>query len=275
MEILRWSDCDERRLASAVEENIWSLWKAFGVGEDSAFHELHGALCLETPVKSHPYNFVMNFVGGANPSNQIDRVFRHFNKRRTPFIWLITSVSSPTNLSDHLEKRGMTLAEVMPAMTTQLDKIDTAQISCASDIQITEATADDSDDLFHFVSYRWNVPSQNRDQAFALYRKFKVGQKGSPIRAWVARRGGTVIGKSVLHFGAGVAGVHGVMVLPEARGTGLGRALTLLALRAAKDTGYEVAVLGSSPMAERLYASIGFEKMGELRLYAPGEGFHV
>ena len=72
-----------------------------------------------------------------------------------------------------------------------------------------------------------------------------------------------------------MAGVHGVMVLPEARGTGLGRALTLLALRAAKDTGYEVAVLGSSPMAERLYASIGFEKMGELRLYAPGEGFHV
>ena len=172
-----------RRTTSAVEENTWSLWKGFGVGKGNAFHEIYGALCLETPVKSHPYNVVMNFVGGANPSDQIDKVFRHFDKRETPFIWLITSASSPTNLNDHLVKRGMMLAEIMPAMTAQLDNIDTAQISCASDIQITEATADDSDDLFHFVSYRWNVPDQDRDKAFALYKNFNVGQKGSPIRA--------------------------------------------------------------------------------------------
>jgi predicted N-acetyltransferase YhbS len=49
----------------------------------------------------------------------------------------------------------------------------------------------------------------------------------------------------------------------------LGRTLTLLALKAAQEAGYEVTALASSPMAERLYASIGFEKVGELPLYTP------
>ena len=42
---------------------------------------------------------------------------------------------------------------------------------------------------------------------------------------------------AVLHIGAGVAGIHGVMVRPEARGKGLGRTLTLLALNAAREVG--------------------------------------
>jgi hypothetical protein len=132
MDMLRWDDCDQTRLASAVEENIWSLCKNFALGEDSAFHDLYGARCLETPIKSHPYNFVMNFVGGKDFSGQIDKVFEHFGKRDTPFIWLMTSSSRPAHLSEHLQKRGMELAEVMPAMATWLDHIDTSQIATSS-----------------------------------------------------------------------------------------------------------------------------------------------
>jgi N-acetylglutamate synthase-like GNAT family acetyltransferase len=269
MDMLRWDDCDQTRLASAVEENIWSLWKNFALGEDSAFHDLYGARCLETPIKSHPYNFVMNFVGGKDFSGQIDKVFEHFGKRDTPFIWLMTSSSRPAHLSEHLQKRGMELAEVMPAMATRLDHIDTSQIATSSDIQITEAGSEDADDLLNFVSYRWDVPEQYRDLAFDMYRRFEVGQRRSPIRAWLARRNGLVIGKAILHIGSGVAGIHVVVVRPEARGAGLGRTLTLLALKAAQEAGYEVTALASSPMAERWYASIGFEKVGELPLYTP------
>ena len=123
-----WNDCDQRRLASAVEENIWLLWKNFALGEDSAFHDLDGARCLETPIKSHPCNFVMNFVGGKDPSGQIDEIFDHFGKRDTPFVWLVTSSTRPANLGEHLEKRGMELAEVMPAMAARLDGIQTSQL---------------------------------------------------------------------------------------------------------------------------------------------------
>jgi len=275
MDLLNWTDCDHERLALAVEENIWSTWKNFAIGEDSAFHEIYGALCLETPIKSHPYNFVMNFVGGKDPSNQIDKIFEHFGNRDTPFLWLVTSSSRPADLSQQLENRGMTLAEVMPAMVARIDGLETSRTVTSSDIEITEASPDDADELFNFISYRWDVPEQYRDLAFTMYREFNIGKKRSPVRAWIARRDGLVIGKSVLHIGAGVAGIHGVMVRPEARGAGLGRTLTRLALGAAHEANCEVAVLGSSPMAERLYESIGFEKVGALQLYAPSDGFHV
>ncbi len=275
MKILRWSDCNQKRFVQAVEENVWSLWENFALGDDSSFHNLYGALMLETPIKAHPYNMVMNFAGGSDPARQIEKVFEHFRQRGTSLVWLVTSASSPEGLGEYLEQRGMVLAELMPSMVARLDRIKESPVMPPKDIQITEVGPEDAGEVHNFISYRWNVPEQYRQLAMDMYQRFNVGEEGSPVRAWIARRDGVVIGKSVLHLGAGVAGIHGVAVKPEARGAGLGRTLTLMPLAAARDSGFEIAVLGSSPMAERLYASIGFDKVGELRLFAPKGDFHV
>jgi N-acetylglutamate synthase-like GNAT family acetyltransferase len=275
MNILSWSDCSQKRFVQVVEENIWSLWRNFALGKDSAFHSLYGALMLETPIKAHPYNVVMNFEGGSDPSQQIDEVFEHFRQRGTSFVWMVTSATSPEGLGEYLERRGMVLAEVMPTMVARLDRLQESPVVLAEDIEITEVGPEDASEVHNFVSYRWNVPEQYQQLAMDMYERFNVGKDRSPVRAWIARRDGVVIGKSALHLGAGVAGIHGVAVKPEARGAGLGRALTLMPLAAARDLGFEIAVLGSSPMAERLYASIGFDKVGELQLFAPKGDFHV
>lgn len=68
--------------------------------------------------------------------------------------------------------------------------------------------------------------------------------------------------------------VHGLGVRPEARGTGLGSALTAVATRTGLAEGAEWVSLGlyaSNDTARRLYARLGFRTEAELSSFAPAE----
>lgn len=204
----------------------------------------------------------------------MDRVFAQIAARETPFLWFTSAEDRPTELAPLLEARGMHLEEPLTLMVADLKAMAPKIVTQVGDINIAEATVDDEDELVNFISCRWQVPEAYREKALQIYRAFLPGRPNAGARAWLARRDGKLVGKSVVHLGGGVAGLHGVIVTPEARKCGLGHALTTTALAAGLAAGYEVAALGSSPMAESLYASLGFEKVGMGYLYAPGE-FHV
>jgi hypothetical protein len=55
----------------------------------------------------------------------------------------------------------------------------------------------------------------------------------------------------------------------EVRGRGIGRAVTLAALRAGRGLGYRVAILGSSPLGFPVYTRIGFVEVCRVRHYGP------
>jgi ribosomal protein S18 acetylase RimI-like enzyme len=71
----------------------------------------------------------------------------------------------------------------------------------------------------------------------------------------------------------GIAGIYDMGVSPEHRRRGIGRALTLAACRLARELGCTHAVLNATPEGERLYSSVGFERLGEGRTWwrHPGE----
>ena len=64
----------------------------------------------------------------------------------------------------------------------------------------------------------------------------------------------------------GVAGIYWVGSLDEARGRGLGRAVTAAATNAGFDLGAEVASLQASPMGGPVYLAMGFETIYDYRL---------
>ncbi|KAH6652593.1 acyl-CoA N-acyltransferase [Truncatella angustata] len=83
---------------------------------------------------------------------------------------------------------------------------------------------------------------------------------------FMAERNGDPVGTGFLHCFAGVASVHAIHVLPEARGHGIGGALTSYAMQKAASLGYNVVTLTSTASSARLFTSAGFHPFGYVKL---------
>jgi GNAT superfamily N-acetyltransferase len=95
------------------------------------------------------------------------------------------------------------------------------------------------------------------------------GADRSAFDVLVARVDGEPVA-TVLGFDfAGDCGLYNVGTLERARRRGLGTALTALAAHAARARGCSTASLQSTPMAERVYAAVGFRDLGRILEYVP------
>jgi predicted acetyltransferase len=88
---------------------------------------------------------------------------------------------------------------------------------------------------------------------------------------WQAWLSGAPVAKAGMYLTRHSAGIYAVATRPEARRMGLARLLTLTALHKARDLGNQLAVLHSTPMAESLYHSLGFETIANFELFASDE----
>ena len=89
-----------------------------------------------------------------------------------------------------------------------------------------------------------------------------------PLRDWIALLDGVPVAAAALFVGAGVAGIYNVATVPEARGRGIGRAVTAAALAEAVARGQHTAVLGASELGYPVYRRLGFRDVSRLRSYA-------
>jgi ribosomal protein S18 acetylase RimI-like enzyme len=97
-----------------------------------------------------------------------------------------------------------------------------------------------------------------------MYRR--LGFEG-PWRHYLGILAGEPVGTATSFFGAGVAGIYFVCTVERVRRRGIGAAVTLAALREAREMGYSVDVLGSSEMGYSVYRSLGFEEYCRIGLY--------
>ncbi|MGD8394988.1 MAG: GNAT family N-acetyltransferase [Candidatus Eiseniibacteriota bacterium] len=262
----------------ALEENLWALWSRFGRGDGCALHEAPGALWFDTPIPTLPYNGVLRFEGGHEGDDvdrRIDAIFEHYRRRRVPFFWILHPSAGPADLDERLRARGLEEAEVCPGMAMRLDDLpETA--GAPAGIEIREVRdPSEVDHVLDLVAWRWQVPSEAVRFLPGMAKEFDVGRPGGALRFWLAWRDGVPVSKAIINLDAGAAGLYGVVTRPEARGLGLARILTLEGFHAAREAGYELGVLHSSPMACSLYERIGFRPVAPFRLFAPSGDFHV
>ena len=159
----------------------------------------------------------------------------------------------------------------MPGMVRSLAKLPEPP-SLPEGIKVRELICEkDSAEFSDFVSWRWGVPEEYMEQLRATLAYFQIGKPGSRSHMWQAWRAGQPISKAGLYLATGSAGIYAVATRPGARRLGLAGILTLKALTKARTLGKDLAVLHSTPMAESLYQSLGFETIAEFRLFASEE----
>jgi ribosomal protein S18 acetylase RimI-like enzyme len=259
---------EESAYLTQVEANFWEFWSTFGSAPGCSLHEDHAATWFETPLPMIPYNGVVRFHVPDQPHLRIDPILQHFKNRKVAFMWVVHPSSLPLNLTNLLEERGLIDVEPIYGMARDLSHLPDIP-SCETGIDIRKVVNERDAGAWHqFAAWRWHIPPSYQDTYATVSSQFRVGTPGSNSHVWQAWRDGQPVAKAASFLGSGSVGIYAVATKPEARRLGLARILTLTALSHARDSGCRLAVLHSTPMAKRLYESIGFSTLGEFRLFA-------
>jgi ribosomal protein S18 acetylase RimI-like enzyme len=91
----------------------------------------------------------------------------------------------------------------------------------------------------------------------------------SGFRLVVGCDGGQAVTTALTFDHGGDCGIYNVGTLERARRRGLGTAVTALQLHDARARGCETASLQATPMAEGVYAAVGFRDLGRILEYVP------
>jgi GNAT superfamily N-acetyltransferase len=152
-----------------------------------------------------------------------------------------------------LERRGYRLAETTRAMGMRLDEL-----------AVTAAPAELHDaswtDYLRYLA------------GFGLPDGLLAGVDGSGFQVVAASVDGETVATGLGFKHGSDCGIFNVSTLEPARRRGIGTALTARLLQAARARGCVTATLQSTPMAERVYAAVGFrEDLGRILEFRAGD----
>jgi len=103
-------------------------------------------------------------------------------------------------------------------------------------------------------------------EVFAGYTNH-VGLLAENVVAFLALLDGEPVSIAMTIVSNGVAGIYWVGSLEQARGKGLGRAVTVAATNAGFDLGADLASLQASPMGKSIYLELGYETVFEYQMW--------
>lgn len=222
---------------------------------------------LMTDLPDHFMNLV---VCTQLPSNGVDEIvdnalaqFRSMKIRRLS--WLAREGTQTIELNNALLANGLTFRE---SFATEM----------AVDLSLLPETLSTSQGLkiiaveneytlrqwIHVASIGFRISKQFEQ----VWQNLFVDVICNPqYRTYLALLNGTPVGTSQLFLSGGVAGIYNVSCIPEARGQGIGSAITLAPLLEARQMGYRVGILQASKGGYNAYRRLGFEDFGKLSLY--------
>jgi ribosomal protein S18 acetylase RimI-like enzyme len=253
----------EKIVNSSIE-----IMRAFGSYPRCEIVDDDNSLSLFSEV---PHPLVNNVIQAQLDQNgirsEILTICAAFQKRGAPFMWYLWPNSTPEDLAEHLLAMGLTHSHESPAMLAELaDLPETVPF-------VDELRLERVDSEQKLADYRvplavsFQLPEEVVDLFDSILQHLGLGEDGV-IQNYVAYLADRPAACATVHLGKdGVAGVWNVATIPEARGKGLGTAVTWLGCHEAKQRGYQDAMLLSSEMGYNVYQRLGFKEIFKAQVY--------
>ena len=187
-----------------------------------------------------------------------------------PFVWWVDA-EGPAGLAAGLDAAGLKASDRSLIMRADL-AIETEMRPVDGELEIRLVTTErDFADFAQALAGYWNPPAQTVLEFFGKVAKGLLAPGGSgadAFRTFVGYVRGVPVCVAQAVLADGVAGLYNIVTDTGYRGRGFGAAMTVAAMRAARDEGYRTVVLEASPMGEPVYRRLGFVTCGEVLEYA-------
>lgn len=186
-----------------------------------------------------------------------------FCKRGRGFsVWARAGIEADRGLIAAAEAGGLQSVYEMPEMIL---KRRAEEHPLADDVELHRvSSADEASEYWQVAALAYaslGFPAKSFD-SYTVH----AGLYADNVAAFLAYQHGRPVGIAMSILSDGVAGIYWVGSVAQARGEGLGWAVTAAAVNAGFDLGAEIASLQASPMGESLYSAMGFEKVFAYRL---------
>jgi len=254
-------------VARLIEENFFQFRAVISRLPDASIHPTPHLTIIDSGLLHAPWNAVLRT---QLPSGEVDRkieeVLGYFQSRKLPFSWWIGPTTRPAEIESCLQAHGFAYQENTPGMAIKLREVNenTPSLSFLTIKQVSSET--DLERFVRVVRYCFHLPKICAAALFNLY--LKIGwQSDAPFHHFLGWWKGRAVASASLFFAADVAGIYLVGTFPETRGRGIGTAMTLACLQRARELGFNLAVLRSSPLGENVYRRIGFREYCRLKRY--------
>jgi GNAT superfamily N-acetyltransferase len=193
----------------------------------------------------------------SDPDTTIAALLAYFRERQQSMVWWVTPATRPLDMPQRLIAHGLTHHLHDIGMAIDVQRLNEAQ-PLPEGLAI-ERVDDETGirDWMAAFALGFGLTAPVAASYAGLVQSVPPAQH--PLNPfYLARLHGAPVGTAALFEAAGVAWVTEVAVAPAARRQGIGAAVTLAALRDARDRGYRIGVLQSTAMGEPVYRRVGF-----------------
>ena len=266
------SDFSQQTLAEAVEANMAEQFAYFRRSSRAEVDETVDGLRYLSGIPIAEYNGVIRarFAPDGNSvalAARIRATINYFAGRRQPFFWWVGPTSRPMDLGKYLTDAGLTHLGDGPGMAVDLNAVDERRQGPAGLDIVTVADTGRLRDWVDVAGAGYGEPDDVRQARYDVHLALGLGDD-LPLQRYIAYLHGRPVAMSELFLGAGVAGVYDVATAKDARGQGVGAAVTLAPLRRARELGYRIGVLQASEMGVSMYSRLGFREVCAFALYS-------
>jgi ribosomal protein S18 acetylase RimI-like enzyme len=257
------TDVSDKALITATRANMSDLFRLMSsaIPEEHLENEKFTRWC--TPL-AHPW---FNGALSTKPFEEIDDAFiadtiQYFrSKGISTFTWWMDPPLRASDWTTALSKHGFGFSDDTPGMAVDLQALNESQ-PAVDGLEIRTAADEESLRVWTHVFIKgYELPPDWENIAFDLWSKLS---HDSRVRNYVGYLNNKPVSTSCMIYGGGAAGIYSVATLPEARGKGIGAALTLKPLQDARELGYRIGTLQSSAMGFNVYKKLGFRHLCQI-----------